>query len=83
MSGKTQGDLIAETLSSQGRKQKWLAAQIGVTESFMSKVIAGHRRLQPQAAARVAEVLGLPLFLLSDFHGAEESFSVSETGVAA
>jgi hypothetical protein len=42
---------LAAVLKQQGRFQKWLAQQFGVSESFVSKVALGHRNaLEPGGA---------------------------------
>ncbi len=65
---------LGKTLESQGRHQRWLARQIGVSESHLSRVIAGERPLPQSQAEQVARVLAIPLFLI--FELSDESISL-------
>lgn len=59
---------LALVIREQGRFQKWLAQQLGVSESFVSKVVLGHRTLGRVQAERVAQILGVPFFVLFELH---------------
>lgn len=60
------GARLGEILKEQGRTQRWLAKRIGVSDALLSLVISGQRTFTPEAAARVATTLNLPLFFLAD-----------------
>jgi transcriptional regulator with XRE-family HTH domain len=63
---------LAEVIRQQGRFQKWLAGQIGVSESLISKVILGQRTLRRRDAEHVAQLLGVPFFVLFELHKGDE-----------
>ena len=54
---------LAAILKSQGRHQRWLAKQIGVHESYLSRVVSGEKTLSQSKAEQVAALLGVPLFV--------------------
>ncbi len=56
--------LLAKILKSQGRHQRWLAAQIGVHESHLSRVISGEKTLTHEQAEKASWLLQVPLFLV-------------------
>jgi plasmid maintenance system antidote protein VapI len=66
---------IAPLLDQQGRKQRWLAAQVGVSESHLSRVISGERLISRESAERIAAALDTSLFLLFEFMGESEMAS--------
>jgi len=68
---------LAAVLENQGRKQRWLALQLGIHESIVSAWISGKRTLGEDRAKQVADTLGLPLFLLFDVTNGTET--VAET----
>jgi plasmid maintenance system antidote protein VapI len=68
--------LLARYLHDQGRKQRWLAEQVGVHESLVSEWINGRRTLSELRAKQVARVLGVPFYLL--FNVTEETNSVTQ-----
>lgn len=74
---------LGPILDGQGRKRRWLAAQVGVSESLISKVIAGERTLAQTTAERIAVVLGLPLFLLFELDTESVSLARESVEVAA
>ena len=39
----------------------WMETRLGLSQGHLSHIIAGRRRLKPEVAERLAEVLGLPL----------------------
>jgi len=51
---------IAQTLRAQGRTQRWLAAQLGVSESLLSRYLHGHRPMPAHVVRRAAAGLGVP-----------------------
>lgn len=57
---------IRRTLREQGRKQGWLAEQLGLNQSYLSTMLTGQRPISAELVERIAEVLGVPV---SDFTG--------------
>jgi transcriptional regulator with XRE-family HTH domain len=62
-------DLVRATIDTQGRKFAWVAERLGISYSYMTRLLSGGRRWTPALRARVAEVLRVPeevLFCASD-----------------
>ena len=55
--GRELGERISEMLQRQGLQQKELAERIGVTETTMSRYIAGTRDPKPETIANMATAL--------------------------
>lgn len=55
---------LKTTLRNQGRMAAWVAERIGMSRPQMSHVLAGRRTLTAKEAERVAELIGVPFFLL-------------------
>lgn len=51
---------LFEVLRAQGRRQDWLAAQVGCSQSLISMVKRGQRRMPDWFAERAAAALGVP-----------------------
>lgn len=68
------------TLSSQGRKGRWLASQVGVSESSISRLMSGKQTVDETVAQKIALILGVPFFVLFESASADE---MSVSGVAA
>lgn len=64
--------LLTRVLRDQGRKQRWLADQIGTHESLVSEWVNGHRTISERRARQVADVLGVPFYLLFTVANATE-----------
>jgi len=60
------GTKIRETLEAQGRRQDWLAAQIGVSPAAVNRWIKGSRSVDHANALKISQILGVPFFLLFD-----------------
>jgi transcriptional regulator with XRE-family HTH domain len=60
------GRKLKALMGDQGRKARWLAAQVGVSESHLSRVMTGERLATQELADRVCDVLNVPLFLAFD-----------------
>ena len=54
-------ELLKTWLKTEGRKQRWLCAKIGLHEAALSKILHGERVPQPEFFAAVAQVTGLNL----------------------
>lgn len=50
---------FAQVLDSQGRKSKWLAVQLGLTEATIWAWRTGHSKPSKGMRVKVAEVLGV------------------------
>lgn len=61
-----QTNRIGQVLRDQGRKQRWLAEQIGTHESLISEWVNGRRTISETRARQVADALGIPFYLLFD-----------------
>ncbi len=70
---------IGPALKEQGRKQRWLAEQLGVHESIVSDWVNGRRTVDHLRAKQIARVLDIPFYLLFN----DTFVSDSVTGVAA
>ena len=55
---------LEAVLEEQGRKRRWLADRIGVSESWISHVLAGRHTVDRTQGERVAGILGVPFFVL-------------------
>ncbi len=66
---------LAEVLEDQGRKQRWLASQIGIHESIVSDWINGRRTLSEDRAKQVAEALAIDFYLLFPVPNGTDSVS--------
>jgi transcriptional regulator with XRE-family HTH domain len=70
---------LGSVLAAQGRSQRWVARQVGVSESLLSHAQAGRRSLDRALAERVAVVLGVPFAMLFDSLHRDDSTLVCET----
>ena len=57
-------DIILATLKEQGRSQRWLAAQLGISETYIPKYRRGVLTPSADLLARAAQLLGLPVSLV-------------------
>ena len=69
---------LGDFLAAQGRSQRWLAGQVGVSESLLSHVRKGRKSLNRATAERVAGILGVPFAMLFDSLPCEDSTPESE-----
>lgn len=69
---------LATTLEQKGVKQSWIARQVGVSTSFVSKVVAGDRTVDRSTAERISTLLGVPLFLLFELQKRSNTDSETE-----
>lgn len=58
------GTNLSSVLNHQGRRKDWLASQVGVSPSAVSRWIGGSRLIDEKTARRIAEVLDVPFSLL-------------------
>lgn len=64
---------LHDTLRTQGRKARWLAEKAGVSESLLSHAMKGRRTVNATAANRIAELLGVPFFVLWELSDGDKS----------
>lgn len=60
------GMKIRDVLDAQGRRQDWLAREVGVSPATVNRWLKGYRSVSPVHAGRVAAALGVPFFFLFD-----------------
>ena len=62
ISAETDGDRLKAALAFQGRSARWLAGEIHMDETGLSKAIKGepHRELSPTQQEAIARILGIP-----------------------
>ncbi len=68
---------LGVTLAYQGRKGRWLASQVGVSESSISRLISGKQTTDERVARRISEILAVPIDVLFESAAAYET-SASE-----
>lgn len=76
---------LKTVIEGQGRTQSWIASRISVSRFLMSHIVAGRRAINVDQADEVAEILGLPLFLLFDVTDDTKKMTtgIRSTGTAA
>ena len=57
------GELLSEEIECIGMTQQELATRIGRSPQFVSAIIEGMQNIQPDLAAELEEVLGIPTSL--------------------
>lgn len=60
------GAKLRSVLAAQGRRQDWLADQIGIHESYVTKILKEDRPLSRSHALKAATALGIPVHWLED-----------------
>jgi plasmid maintenance system antidote protein VapI len=60
---------VAETIRDQGRTVAWLARRIGWSRQYTSGVVHGHIDVREEVARQIADVIGVPIFLLFELSG--------------
>jgi plasmid maintenance system antidote protein VapI len=64
---------LRETLRQQGRSGRWLARQVGIHESQLSRSYTGKQPLPESVAGRIASLIGVEFSMLFDLHTSMES----------
>jgi len=69
------GDMtIAQrAIREQGRKQSWIAEQLGISRSALSLKLRGRRRFDPDELKELARILGLPADLITNEASKDEA----------
>lgn len=75
--------LLAQVLRDQGRKQRWLASAIGTHESLVSEWVNGRRTIGERRARQIADILGMPFYLLFPVTDVTESVTSQKERVAS
>jgi HTH-type transcriptional regulator/antitoxin HigA len=57
---------VRERLQRKRKSQRWLASQLGISESYLSELLAGKRRMSLDLALRLHEQTGVPVRELSE-----------------
>jgi hypothetical protein len=69
---------LAAVLDGQGRMRSWLAGRVGVSESSVSKIVAGMRTVDRDLGEAIAAALDVPFFVLFALRDRSESDSPPE-----
>lgn len=51
---------LKRVMRAQGRTQRWLADQLGIHETVLSKYANGHRPMSDELVREIARILGVP-----------------------
>jgi transcriptional regulator with XRE-family HTH domain len=60
------GIKMGQTIRTRGLRFDWVAAQLGVSKSAVSKWVNGHQTMDRAVALRASALLGVPFDLLFD-----------------
>lgn len=55
---------LGTVIRTQDRTARWVAQQAGLSESYLSRIITGVFPLGEERAQTIADLLGVPLFLV-------------------
>lgn len=58
---------LGEVIDAQGRKRRWVADRVGMSEAYLSMIISGERTVDRAQGERICALLGVPFFLLFEF----------------
>ncbi len=58
---------LGKVLEEQGRKRRWVARRVGISEPYLSRIIAGDKTIDRARGERIGALLGVPFFLLFEF----------------
>ncbi len=72
------GTKIKAILTAQGRRQDWLASQVGVATSTVSRWMSGELPIRKEHAEKVASALGVPFFLVVESRKSDNSSRYEE-----
>ena len=60
---------VRATIEAQGRRLDWVAAQMGISQSYLTRLLNGQRHWLPWLRSKICKVLAVPeavLFFDSD-----------------
>ena len=69
---------VRSTIEAQGRRLDWVAAQMGISQSYLTLLLNGKRRWSPRLRSKVATALGVPesvLFFRSNHRQTDDDSS--------
>ncbi len=69
---------LAAVLDGQGRMRSWLAGRVGVSESSVSKIVAGTRTVDRELGEAIAAAVDVPFFVLFSLRERSETDSSPE-----
>lgn len=78
----TAGERIAAAIQQQGRRKGWVAEQMGISASYLTRLLNGSRPWPPHlrdAAARVLDVPEDDLFFQPDCRRADSNSTLTTT----
>jgi hypothetical protein len=55
---------LGQVIDAQGRKRRWVADRVGISESYLSRIIAGEKTIDRARGERIGSLLGVPFFVL-------------------
>jgi len=58
---ETVGGRVRVIIRRKGFRMGWVADQLGIAPSYLSRLLSGDRRMTVEWAQRLADVLGVPL----------------------
>ena len=65
--GRYRATGLSKVMEEQGRKRRWLARRVGISEPYLSRIIAGDKTIDRARGERIGALLGVPFFLLFEF----------------
>lgn len=71
------GSTLSQILRAQGRRQDWFAQQVGVSQATVTRWCAGSHEIADEYVERIAEVLGVPSFLIKMSYQSDNSVLVA------
>jgi hypothetical protein len=69
---------LEAVLDGQGRMRSWLAVRVGISESLVSKIVAGTRTVDRTLGEAVATAVGVPFSVLFALRDRSETVSSPE-----
>lgn len=76
-------DRVKEEIVSQGRRFDWIADQVGVSKSHLTRVLSGERHVDEFTARLIAVLLGRDFSLLWEVADSIEKVTESKESVAS
>jgi plasmid maintenance system antidote protein VapI len=73
---------LETVITEQGRLRQWVAEQSGVHPSLITHLLARRRTVSQEVAERIAQALGVPLFLIFKLPEGSETLTVTQEDAA-
>lgn len=70
------GDRLNGIIEARGLKKRWVAEQMGISPSYLSRLLSGERAWTPELRSSIADTLEVPeetLFLACDDRRADNN----------